>query len=102
MHVKLFCIPSHLSEKIMDHMLSAIRHLIIVACICLSFAVFIDKADAQSRNQPDLAWIHAPSKGEIAGKAHINLTGNLVFLNADDTRKFLVLSGNLPTDNANT
>lgn len=45
-----------------------------------------------------LAWQAGPSEGRIADKATINVPEGYVFLDAPNTRRFLELAGNPPSD----
>ncbi len=43
-----------------------------------------------------LNWVKAPSVAQLDNRATIKLSGNLLFLNKEDTNKFLQANGNLP------
>jgi uncharacterized membrane-anchored protein len=47
-----------------------------------------------------LRWRHAPSIVPIGNEAEFRLTGDLRYLDADNTSKFLELNGNLPSQGA--
>ncbi|HVZ44049.1 MAG TPA: DUF2167 domain-containing protein [Ramlibacter sp.] len=53
-------------------------------------------AAAQLRALP---WVTAPTAGNIAGKATVDLTG-MRFLDPDGTNRFMTLTGNLPRANS--
>jgi len=44
-----------------------------------------------------LAWVHGPARGDIAGKAAIQVPEGFVYLGESDTDAFLQLAGNLPS-----
>jgi uncharacterized membrane-anchored protein len=74
------------------------RICLVTLLTCLPFASFA-QADAAFKKIQALDWKQSPSKGDISGKATINLDGGLRFLDAYNTNEFLTLQGNLPTTN---
>jgi len=46
-----------------------------------------------------LSWVNGPAKGEIGTKASIQVPKDYVFLGERDTRRFIELMGNPPSDN---
>lgn len=46
-----------------------------------------------------LSWVNGPAKGEIGTKANIQIPKDYVFLGERDTRRFIELMGNPPSDN---
>ena len=60
---------------------------------------------AWGQAQPDinaelkkLAWQNGPTEGAVAGKASIKVPSDYVFLDAQNTKRFLELNGNPPAD----
>jgi uncharacterized membrane-anchored protein len=75
------------------------------SCLAVALAVCFSvhaAEPAQPEPKPEFAWVVSPSEGQIAQHAHIRLEGDLGFLDAAETRKFLQATGNLPSDNSYT
>ena len=73
-----------------------------VIAILLTFLPALSPAqqDPQQTMQElrNLAWQKGPGTGQIAGKAQITIPENYVFLDSQNTRRFLELTGNPPRD----
>lgn len=59
-------------------------------------------AEDPAGSGPQFGWMRAPGIGQIADKAQIQLSGDLMFLDAAETNRFMVATGNLPTENSFT
>ncbi len=73
-----------------------------VVAILLAFlpALSLAQQDPQQAMQElrNLAWQKGPGTGQLAGKAQITIPDNYVFLDSQNTRRFLELTGNPPRD----
>jgi len=68
--------------------------------VALLFAPLLAFGQTDVRAELDkLSWINGPAKGEISQKASIQVPKDYVFLGERDTRRFIELMGNPPTDN---
>jgi uncharacterized membrane-anchored protein len=75
--------------------------LVRTMCVAAVTALAVEIAPAQESVRPQLdalPWQSAPADADIAGLATIKLTGDLRFLDAHGTRRFLELTGNPPRD----
>jgi uncharacterized membrane-anchored protein len=66
-----------------------------------AFVVFLDQAATQTSPMDQinaLSWQAAPGNGNVASVATIRLNGELRFLDASNTSRFLQLNGNPPSD----
>ena len=77
-------------------MLKIIRSLFLVAFVSqvLAFAQTDVRAELAK-----LAWVNGPDIGAIGSKATIQVPSGYVFLGERDTRRFIELMGNPPSDN---
>lgn len=77
------------------------KHTLIAAALSMSFAV----AQAQMHQIPELKnlnWQMAPAVGKVGDKGEFKLAEPLMFLDAEDTNKFLQFNGNLPQTSSYT
>lgn len=77
-------------------MYSYIKHFLIA--LLLAPALAIGQTDVRAE-LGKLNWINGPAKGEIGTKASIQIPKGYVFLGERDTRRFIELMGNPPSDN---
>jgi len=75
------------------------RTLIAILLFCLPASGFAQR-DAEQAQQElrKLAWQKGPGNGQLADKAQIAIPENYVFLDAQNTRRFLEITGNPPRD----
>jgi uncharacterized membrane-anchored protein len=62
---------------------------------CLAWALTEEETGAELKK---LAWQNGPVSADIAGKAKINIPKNYVYLDDKNTRRFLELAGNPPSE----
>jgi uncharacterized membrane-anchored protein len=70
---------------------------ILLACFCATGFAQQDQ-QALQKELLKLGWQKGPGTGQIAGKATIAIPKDHVFLDAQNTRRFLELTGNPPRD----
>lgn len=70
---------------------------LMVATWLLAAACFCGGAFAQDEVRP-FDWQRGPGTGEIGGNATITIPEDYVFLNADETARYVELSQNIPTE----
>ena len=89
-------------QTIMTYKPKALSQLFLAVSIFGASATFAGNPTSEVQNTATFEWIQAPSRGEISGKAHIKLKDDLLFLGTEETKRFLVATGNLPVDNSYT
>ena len=77
-------------------MSTLIKHLL--ATILLVPLLAIGQTDVRAELDK-LNWVNGPAKGDISTKASIQVPKDYVFLGERDTRRFIQLMGNPPSDN---
>ena len=74
--------------------------ILILAVAFTSLHVFAQEQETSTQKElKKLHWINGPSSGAVGDKATIQIPKNYVFLEAQDTGKFIELMGNPPVDN---
>ena len=76
------------------------RIILILAVAFTPLHVFAQEQETPTQKElKKLHWINGPSSGAVGDKATIQIPKNYVFLEAQDTGKFIELMGNPPVDN---
>jgi uncharacterized membrane-anchored protein len=71
----------------------------VILLVCVSTLSFAQRDPQQTKQDlQKLSWQKGPGTAPIAGKAQIAIPENYVFLDAQNTRRFLELTGNPPRD----
>jgi len=73
-------------------------------CLAIALAMSFNAyaVEPAQQQKAEFAWVAAPNEGKIAEYGHIRLDGDLNFLNAQETKKFLEATGNLPSSSSYT
>jgi uncharacterized membrane-anchored protein len=72
---------------------------LILMCIILPFFSFAQDNSEYNEELKKLEWQNGPTEATVAEKALIKVPKDYVFLNDQNTRRFLELNGNPPKDN---